>query len=315
MISSQSKGKYGPGKDIYVEMGRKTTIRRLAKYLPLSIEFQKATALDGLAERGQDQQLNTFEGEFVNMSDESAPYVNNTSSEEYEHRIAQAGAVDELQFLLEEITGTNHINANELSKLIETRAQEIVAQQQAEQQQAEQKATVPAETKTSRRTSTKANNKAPAEQVSEQAANPDQPSDAHLFADQVESTPAPAPAPAPAPSPRQPTPEEKTAELIRRAGIAQTVVEAQALEKYMNGLSIQQSVDVRNAINKRVVALQKPVEASPAEPEKKSLMVRMKEETDPEELNILASEIEMSDPAIQPQLREIYDARMDELMR
>lgn len=65
--ASQSKGKYGPWKDHYTEMGRKTVIRRLSKYLPLSIEFQTATALDEMADRGQDQHLdeNTIDGSFI----------------------------------------------------------------------------------------------------------------------------------------------------------------------------------------------------------------------------------------------------------
>ena len=48
----------------FTEMGRKTVIRRLAKYLPLSIEFQTAAALDGMAEAGKDQNLDTLDGEF-----------------------------------------------------------------------------------------------------------------------------------------------------------------------------------------------------------------------------------------------------------
>lgn len=67
MLGSQSKGAYGPWKDNYTEMGRKTVIRRLAKYLPLSIEFQSAVALDDMAERGTDQRLdeNTIDGDYV----------------------------------------------------------------------------------------------------------------------------------------------------------------------------------------------------------------------------------------------------------
>ena len=67
MHASQSKGNYGPWKDHYTEMGRKTVIRRLSKYLPLSIEFQAAAALDDMASRGQDQRLddNTIDGEFA----------------------------------------------------------------------------------------------------------------------------------------------------------------------------------------------------------------------------------------------------------
>ncbi len=72
---TQSKGKYGPWKDHFVEMGRKTVIRRLAKYLPLSIEFQSAAALDGMAAAGKDQRLDTIDGEFMLVPDEDAPRV------------------------------------------------------------------------------------------------------------------------------------------------------------------------------------------------------------------------------------------------
>lgn len=48
----------------FTEMGRKTVIRRLAKYLPLSIEFQTAATLDSMAEAGKDQGLDTLDGEF-----------------------------------------------------------------------------------------------------------------------------------------------------------------------------------------------------------------------------------------------------------
>lgn len=57
----------------FVEMGRKTVIRRLAKYLPLSIEFQTAAALDGMAEGGKDQHTDSFDGDFSIAADD-APY-------------------------------------------------------------------------------------------------------------------------------------------------------------------------------------------------------------------------------------------------
>jgi len=41
----------------WLDMGRKTVIRRLAKYLPQSVEWQKAVALDELAEAGKGQDL------------------------------------------------------------------------------------------------------------------------------------------------------------------------------------------------------------------------------------------------------------------
>ena len=42
-------------------MGRKIVIRWLAKYLPLSIEFQTVSQLDELVANGKDQALDTFD--------------------------------------------------------------------------------------------------------------------------------------------------------------------------------------------------------------------------------------------------------------
>jgi recombination protein RecT len=68
MVGTQSKGEYGPWKDNYPEMGRKTLIRRLAKYLPLSIEFQTAVALDNQAESGA-QHIDSVDGEYFVVPD------------------------------------------------------------------------------------------------------------------------------------------------------------------------------------------------------------------------------------------------------
>lgn len=81
MKATQSKGKYGPWQDHFIEMGRKTVIRRLAKYLPLSIEFQTAVALDNQAEAGRDQRLDTIDGEFMVVHDEDAPQVDQETGE------------------------------------------------------------------------------------------------------------------------------------------------------------------------------------------------------------------------------------------
>jgi len=54
---SQSRGASGPWKDHFEEMGRKTAIRRLFKYLPKSIEIAEAVDLDERAERGEDQPI------------------------------------------------------------------------------------------------------------------------------------------------------------------------------------------------------------------------------------------------------------------
>lgn len=55
----------------YEQMGRKTVIRRLANYLPLSIEFQTAVQLDHKAETGQSQDLGSvLDGEWSAMPDD-----------------------------------------------------------------------------------------------------------------------------------------------------------------------------------------------------------------------------------------------------
>lgn len=66
MRSTQSGGRYGPWHDNYDEMGKKTPIRRLFKYLPMSIEMANAYALDERADTGKTQALSSvLEGDFV----------------------------------------------------------------------------------------------------------------------------------------------------------------------------------------------------------------------------------------------------------
>ena len=79
MKSSQSRGQWGPWKDHYAEMGRKTVIRRLAKYLPLSIEFSTAAALDGQADAGEQDMPGVLDGDFVLMD---APEVRESVDQE-----------------------------------------------------------------------------------------------------------------------------------------------------------------------------------------------------------------------------------------
>lgn len=71
----------------FTEMGRKTAIRRLAKYLPLSIEFAKAAALDEAATAGRDQHLDSIDGEaFPIGGDEMSPAALTDDRDEQDER-------------------------------------------------------------------------------------------------------------------------------------------------------------------------------------------------------------------------------------
>lgn len=57
----------------YEEMGRKTVLRRLFKYLPVSIEVASAAALDDVSARGQSQALDTvLDGDYITPSESEA---------------------------------------------------------------------------------------------------------------------------------------------------------------------------------------------------------------------------------------------------
>ena len=70
-VKSQSKaGSNGPWVTHYDEMAKKTVIRRLFKYLPVSIEIQTAVSLDERAEAGIDQDnASALTGEFSVISE------------------------------------------------------------------------------------------------------------------------------------------------------------------------------------------------------------------------------------------------------
>jgi recombination protein RecT len=72
--NSQSRGQWGPWKDHYEEMGRKTAIRRLSKYLPLSIEFSTAVSIDSKSDTDSPPDLSTvLDGSFVVEDPITAP--------------------------------------------------------------------------------------------------------------------------------------------------------------------------------------------------------------------------------------------------
>ena len=70
-VQNQSKaGKSGPWVSHWEEMAKKTVIRRLFKYLPVSVEIQRAVMLDEKAEAGANQEHEyVFDGDFEVVED------------------------------------------------------------------------------------------------------------------------------------------------------------------------------------------------------------------------------------------------------
>jgi recombination protein RecT len=76
MKGSQSKGEYGPWKDFFAEMGRKTVWRRLAKYCPISVDLARGVALDDTSAKGADQSLDrAIQGDFEVVDDDAGATV------------------------------------------------------------------------------------------------------------------------------------------------------------------------------------------------------------------------------------------------
>lgn len=83
---TQSKGKSGPWRDHYEEMGRKTVIRRLSKYLPLSIELATAVDLDERADDSRPQDLHrVIDGTFSLADQADEPTDEQAGEQQQEH--------------------------------------------------------------------------------------------------------------------------------------------------------------------------------------------------------------------------------------
>lgn len=82
-VKAQSKaGNNGPWVSHYEEMAKKTVIRRLFKYLPVSIELQQAVTLDERADAGIDQQnAAALTGEWQVIEDEIPAGLDITTGE------------------------------------------------------------------------------------------------------------------------------------------------------------------------------------------------------------------------------------------
>lgn len=73
-VRAQSKAKdSGPWVSHFDEMAKKTAIRRLFKYLPVSVEMQRAVSMDEQAEAGVPQDHNVIDGMVSEMTGSGAP--------------------------------------------------------------------------------------------------------------------------------------------------------------------------------------------------------------------------------------------------
>lgn len=107
------KNPEGPWFDNYPEMGRKTVTRRLFKWLPMSIEMATAAALDGRAEAGKDQGLDTvLAGEFSIVADDEPQFINEGDMSEDE----QTEVVASLEHQPNELSELNNQAAATISQ-------------------------------------------------------------------------------------------------------------------------------------------------------------------------------------------------------
>ncbi len=102
----------------FAEMGRKTVLRRLVKYLPVSIELAHAADLDDLSARGHSQALdNVLEGDYVtptpgdDSDDQDAPALENNPTPDaptfdidtVKKRIAECKDLDVLDLIADDM--------------------------------------------------------------------------------------------------------------------------------------------------------------------------------------------------------------------
>lgn len=85
-VRSQSKASNnGPWVSHPEEMGKKTVIRRLFKYLPVSVELQKATVLDETGEIGQQSQI--IDSDFFEINPETGEVLEQSQADELADKI------------------------------------------------------------------------------------------------------------------------------------------------------------------------------------------------------------------------------------
>ncbi|MFY3553345.1 recombinase RecT [Achromobacter insolitus] len=111
----------------YAEMGRKTVLRRLFKYLPVSIELANAAALDDLNARGESQALdNVLDGDYITPApDDSAPPDDGFDPAPVLQMIAAAADLDALALAGEAFRDAPDEHYDALKKAYDNRRAEL----------------------------------------------------------------------------------------------------------------------------------------------------------------------------------------------
>lgn len=123
------KEKESPWGAHYAEMGRKTCLRRLVKYLPVSIEMANAVALDDLHASGQSQALdNVLDGDYITPAPDDDG--NDTQAIAYDpapilQQITEATSVEALDLIGDQLQDAPDEHYDDLSKAFNKRRAEL----------------------------------------------------------------------------------------------------------------------------------------------------------------------------------------------
>lgn len=113
----------------FAEMGRKTVLRRLFKYLPVSIELANAAALDELNARGESQALdNVLEGEYITPApgdDDTPPAAIAYDPSPVFQQIADAASIDALDLVGDSLRDVPDEHYDALKKAYDNRRAEL----------------------------------------------------------------------------------------------------------------------------------------------------------------------------------------------